>query len=87
MDGDGMISKMLTFEVTNECNVRCAHCLMDCVTEGGARLSLSQIMRTVDEVVGEEGMNLFVVLSGGEPTLLGDDLLEILASLSLDPPR
>ncbi len=78
-----MISKMLTFEVTNECNVRCAHCLMDCVTEGGARLSLSQIMRTVDEVVGEEGMNLFVVLSGGEPTLLGDDLLEILASLSV----
>jgi hypothetical protein len=65
--------KSVCFLTTYNCNARCSFC--ECGPKERDRLSLDEMKRLIDEclALGTVGQ---VVFSGGEPTLLGDDLFE-----------
>lgn len=73
--------RRLTFITTGQCDVHCGHCLMECERTPAPHLTSEQILSVVGEARKSGPVDL-VVLSGGEPTLLGDELLEALACLS-----
>ncbi|RJQ69910.1 MAG: radical SAM protein [Desulfobacteraceae bacterium] len=64
------------FEVTNRCNLRCIHCLLD--KEQGEELSLSEVLRILQEL--EQAGVFSLALSGGE-LLMREDIGEIFAFL------
>jgi organic radical activating enzyme len=68
--------KSICFLTTYNCNARCSYC--ECGPRERDRLSLEDMKRLTDEGValGTVGQ---IVFSGGEPTLLGDDLFEGIA--------
>lgn len=71
--------RMLTFITTYKCGAVCDHCLMSCTPNNSDRLTLPQMRQFIDsfaEVCVGSGV---VVFTGGECTLLGDDLLEAIA--------
>jgi hypothetical protein len=63
--------KSICFLTTYQCNASCSHC--ECGPYEYDRLSLDEMLRLIDEGValGTVGQ---IVFSGGEPTLLGEDL-------------
>lgn len=63
--------KSICFLTTYNCNARCSFC--ECGPKERDRLSLEDMTRLIDEslALGTVGQ---VVFSGGEPTLLGEDL-------------
>jgi organic radical activating enzyme len=68
--------KSICFLTTYRCNARCDYC--ECGPKVRDRLTIADMRRLMDE--GEEiGTVGQVVFSGGEPTLLGDDLLAAIA--------
>lgn len=71
--------KSICFLTTYNCNARCSHC--ECGPKERDRLSLDEMKRLMDEslALGTVGQ---VVFSGGEPTLLGEDLFEVIAYAS-----
>lgn len=74
------LSEAIRFAVvtTDRCQARCAHCLMKSAPERPERLTLEQIMKLVDHLVSNTAVKM-VVFTGGESTLLGDDLLEAIS--------
>lgn len=68
--------KSICFLTTYNCNARCSFC--ECGPRERDRLSLDEMKRLIDEAL-ELGTVGQVVFSGGEPTLLGDELLEGIA--------
>ena len=69
---------LIAFNLTQRCNLRCAHCYLDAGTRqsgGPAELCTAEIQRVLDQVaeLSEETM---VVLTGGEP-LLRPDIYEL----------
>ena len=68
--------KSICFLTTYNCNARCSYC--ECGPRERDRLSLAEMKRLIDEGL-ELGTVGQVVFSGGEPTLLGDDLFEGIA--------
>lgn len=68
--------KTICFLTTYNCNARCSFC--ECGPKERDRLSLDEMKRLIDEGValGTVGQ---IVFSGGEPTLLGDELFEAIA--------
>ncbi len=64
----------LVFSTTYKCPISCRYCGAECSPERTERLSLKDMIRIVD-VVYSYGKLELVVFTGGEPFLLGDDLL------------
>lgn len=67
----------VTLELLTRCNQRCIHCYNNSGKQSEIKELTIEEWKNVCKQIGE--MNVFnCVLSGGEPTLLGDDLFQIL---------
>lgn len=75
------VGDTLTFLTTDSCDIRCRHCLMSAAPGRRQKLTYDDFKRRFDEIVSMCGTRL-VVFSGGEPTLLGQDLLNMIAYAS-----
>jgi len=63
------------FEITNKCNLKCKHCLVDAGTALEDELSLEEIKGIIDQL---KEMKVFTLNFGGGEPLLRTDFLEIL---------
>jgi len=70
--------KQLTVITTNQCTARCAHCTMCSEPHRQGTLTYPQIKDAIEHLHSINQL-LVVIFSGGEPTLLGDDLLDSIA--------
>lgn len=62
--------EIVSWNLTNRCNLRCAHCYMDAGATKKGELSTEECYRVIDQIAAlETGM---VILSGGEPLLRPD---------------
>ena len=68
------IGNSIAFITTNNCTAKCAHCVMCCTPGQKYMLTFDQMRDTIDQMRAKEELAL-VVFTGGEPTLLKDDLL------------
>ncbi len=75
------LPRQLTFITTDNCNAKCAHCIMCCSPGAHHSLTFAQMQKFVDDIISINPLEL-VVFSGGEPTLLGEDLFNIIAYCS-----
>lgn len=74
---------LLTFSVTNRCSARCGHCLACSGPNERGMLTAQEILtayRQAKEVIDVH----VVVFTGGEPTLLGEELFDAIAAVSMD---
>ncbi|MCJ7510985.1 MAG: radical SAM protein [Dehalococcoidia bacterium] len=60
----------LHLEITNACNLRCAHCYVSSGKELPSELSTEEILRVIDQLPSFCGKR--IAISGGEPTLRRD---------------
>ncbi|WP_192962637.1 radical SAM protein [Propionibacterium acidifaciens] len=77
--------EMMTFSVTDQCNVRCAHCLALCSPKQTTMLTADEMYESYLSIAATRPVRT-VVFTGGEPTLLGEELLEAIARISLEGP-
>lgn len=68
----------LAIATTDQCQARCAHCLMKSSPERDEALTVDDMWRIIDYLHVNHALRL-VVFTGGESTLLGDDLFEVIA--------
>src|SRR5574340_335810 len=71
---------LLAINLTNRCNLACAHCYMDAKTlkyGGENELTTQEVCGLLDEIAGRSAETM-VVLTGGEP-LMRSDLEELVA--------
>jgi len=68
----------LTILSTSRCTARCAHCSMNSAPGRRERLRLEQITTAISELHHLNGLRV-VIFAGGEPTLMGEDLLDAIA--------
>lgn len=68
----------LAVVTTDNCQARCAHCLMKSGPSRSERLDVETVKRTVGYFAENSKVKL-VAFTGGESTLLGNDLLEMIA--------
>lgn len=65
--------QQLFLEVTPRCNLSCIHCGSRCDEHAQVEeVSLDEWKRVLDEVATDFGTDVFVAVTGGEPTLWGD---------------
>ena len=69
------IGTSIAFITTNNCTAKCAHCVMCCTPGDKYMLTFDQMRATIDQMREKEEL-LLVVFTGGEPTLLKDELLK-----------
>lgn len=69
--------RSLTVLTTNNCTARCRHCSMRSGPDRTERLTYTQIEPILTQAFAELELE-FVAFAGGEPTLLGEDLLKAL---------
>lgn len=74
-------NKIVSFEITHRCNLKCIHCCIDAdgVTSSKQDLSTEEIKSILDKIV--EWNPERIMLSGGEP-MLRNDFIEILTYLN-----
>lgn len=65
----------VTILTTDQCTAECRHCCMNSGPMRQHRLTYEQIESALDQLFRQYDIQV-VVFAGGEPTLLGDDLLE-----------
>ncbi|WP_081083634.1 radical SAM/SPASM domain-containing protein [Propionibacterium freudenreichii] len=84
MEGfEGVLKRhMLTISVTNKCPARCAHCLAESSLSERNHFTASEIEQIYLSARELEEIGL-VVMTGGEPTELGDDLFEAISRISI----
>lgn len=70
----------IAFLTTNTCTASCDHCSLNASPKRRGKLSASQIRTVVSQLTDFEAMKV-VVFTGGEPTLLGRDLLDSIAEV------
>lgn len=65
---------LLAINLTNRCNLGCAHCYMDAKTlkEGGENELTTEDVRTLLDDIADRSTETMVVLTGGEPLMRGD---------------
>ncbi|MBX3156914.1 MAG: radical SAM protein [Deltaproteobacteria bacterium] len=68
----------VTILTTDKCTARCRHCCMNSSPERANKLTHEQIATALGQMFQHYRMKV-VVFAGGEPTLLGDDLLKSIA--------
>lgn len=66
--------QILSWNLTNRCNLRCAHCYLDAAEAGAAELSTEEALGVVDQIA-RAGTEM-LILSGGEP-LMRKDLFQV----------
>lgn len=71
-------SKKLTILTTNQCTAKCDHCVMNSSPDRVEKLTYNQIRNVISELHKYNSLKV-VIFSGGEPTLLGEDLLDSIA--------
>lgn len=69
----------LHFELTSHCNMKCAHCYNNSGTNNSVRDSMT-VQKWIDfaKYLVDKGGVYETILSGGEPFLLGDNVIEIM---------
>ena len=75
---DGVFS----FVTTDGCTAKCSHCLMNCKPGLKHKLSFEQMRKAIDQFSRKKNANL-VVFTGGESTLLGEDLFRAIRYATL----
>ena len=70
--------RAVTILTTNNCTAACSHCCMHSSPDRRETLSREQLLTIIDALFEETAIEL-VVFAGGEPLLLGDDLLAAIA--------
>jgi Radical SAM superfamily len=73
-----IVPSELTILTTSNCDAKCAHCLMRSSPDRDDTLTLDQIIESVETAHAANPL-LTVVFAGGEPTALGDTLLDAIA--------
>lgn len=73
-----LIPHQLTILTTSQCTTSCAHCCVSSSPNRRERLSSRDMQRAIDGVRGYGHLGL-VIFAGGEPTLLGESLLDAIA--------
>lgn len=72
---ESFVPGILSWNTTNRCNLRCAHCYMDASEmKGASELTTEEGKRFIDDIAGLS--KCVLVLSGGEP-LLRDDICDL----------
>jgi MoaA/NifB/PqqE/SkfB family radical SAM enzyme len=66
--------KLCCLLVTYRCNAACAHCCVESDPHRRERMSLEEIRHYIDQAAEVPSIKM-IVFSGGEPTLLQDDLV------------
>lgn len=74
------IDKLVHINLTNNCNLRCAHCYMAAGIGPSHYLSIGKIIETVKQINEINGKS-DIVISGGEP-LMVPDIFDLLKALS-----
>lgn len=69
---------MVTILTTSNCSAKCAHCLVSSGPDRQEALDRDQIMAFIDDAHRADPLSV-VVFAGGEPTSLGEDLLDAIA--------
>lgn len=80
--GAALVPHQLTIMTTNGCTARCAHCSVSAGPERNDALDSAAIIAAVEAAHALSPISL-VVFAGGEPTMLGDDLLDSIAQLDM----
>src|SRR4051812_24027131 len=73
--------QQLTVLGTSRCTAACAHCSMNSGPDRRERLSAETITRVIAELCVVQPLRV-VIFAGGEPTLLGEELLDAIAFAS-----
>lgn len=73
--------RRLAILTTDRCQARCGHCLTRSGPEQTQVLNLDEMIDVIDCLIQRSAVGI-VVFTGGESTLLGDDLFEIIAYCS-----
>jgi release factor glutamine methyltransferase len=76
-----LIPDQMTVLTTSGCTARCAHCLVRSGPERSDTLGYDEIARAL-ECAHSAGRLSVVVFAGGEPTMLGEDLLDAIAHVN-----
>ncbi len=71
---------IISWNLTQRCNLRCKHCYIDAATPMPGELSTAEALRVLDEIA-EVNPETMLILTGGEP-LMRDDLDELVARAS-----
>ena len=70
--------EQLTVLTTSQCTAACSHCSMNSAPGRRDRLAFPQVKAALDELHAARPLSV-VIFAGGEPTLLGEMLLESIA--------
>ncbi|ANP89310.1 radical SAM protein [Rhizobium leguminosarum] len=70
--------RQLTVLTTSQCTASCGHCSMNSSPERRDRLTFETIRTTIDELHAKSPLAV-VIFAGGEPTLMGETLLNAIA--------
>jgi hypothetical protein len=70
--------QQLTVLCTSQCTATCDHCSMNSSPQRRERLSLDTITLAIDELHAKSPLSV-VIFAGGEPTLMGETLLDAIA--------
>lgn len=73
-----LVPTQVTFLTTNTCTAACDHCSVHSSPTRKGKLTATQMIATIDQLI-EVGEMRLIVFAGGEPTLLGKDLLDTIA--------
>lgn len=79
-------TRTLTIITTNSCTANCAHCLMNSRPDRAGELTANDIVDTYRAATRSHKLDV-VVFSGGEPTTLGEHLLEAIAQVNFGGTR
>jgi hypothetical protein len=71
-------SVQLTILTTNNCTARCSHCVNDSLPGRQGTLTYAQIREAIESLHNFSPLSL-VIFTGGEPLLLGEDLLDAIS--------
>lgn len=77
-------SGILGIVTTNGCTAKCAHCLMNCAPGKKEKLSFEQIRKAIDQLKKDFSNIHLITFTGGEPTLLGEDLIRAIRYCTLN---
>lgn len=73
-----ILPSQITFLTTNTCTAECGHCSVNSGKKRRGALTAADMIKTIDQTRAIAPLKL-VIFAGGEPTLLGNELLNTLA--------
>lgn len=60
--------------VTTACDIACSHCYVNASRFKGERFEMGELKGVIDQLIGSGARK--IIFTGGQPTLIGDDLFE-----------